>query len=187
MLQHVAGCPSILKAESYFIICIYHIFFIHSSTDGCLACFHILVIVNSAARNIGMLISFKILISVLLDKYPAVGFLCHMVALFLTFLRNIYAVCHSISHFLKHLFYTSSLFSNSVSSPSSLSADDHVSYLIGKNESTSELTLTPTSSSPHILALALTHHDFPHVPIGELFVLPSRDIPSTNALDPISL
>lgn len=31
------------------------------------------------------------------------------------------------------------------------------------------------------------NNDFPHVPIGELFVLPSRDILSTNALDPISL
>ena len=40
----------------------YDISFIHSSIDGHLDCFHVLSIVNSAAVNIGMHVSFQIMI-----------------------------------------------------------------------------------------------------------------------------
>ena len=42
---------------------IYHNFFIHLSVDGHLGCFHVLAIVNSAAMNNGIHVSFSILVS----------------------------------------------------------------------------------------------------------------------------
>ena len=38
----------------------YHNFFIHSSVDGNLGYFHVLAVVNSAAMNIGLHVSFSI-------------------------------------------------------------------------------------------------------------------------------
>jgi len=41
----------LVMAEQFFIVCMYHIFFIHPSADGHLGCFPVLAIVDSSAIN----------------------------------------------------------------------------------------------------------------------------------------
>ena len=61
----------------------YHIFFIRLSVDEHLGCFHDLAIVNSAAMNTVVHVSFELWFS--LGICPVVGLLGHMVILFLVF------------------------------------------------------------------------------------------------------
>ena len=73
-----------LMAEKYSIVYMYHIFFIHSSVDGHLGCFLVLAIMNSAAMNIGMHVSFWVI--VLSGYITRSGIADHIVILFLSFL-----------------------------------------------------------------------------------------------------
>ena len=51
-----------VMAKQYSIVYIYHIFFIDTSVHDHLGCFHVLALVNSAAMNIRVHISFQIMI-----------------------------------------------------------------------------------------------------------------------------
>ena len=62
-----------------------HIFFIHSSIDGHLGCFHILAIVHNVAVNIGVHVSFRISVFIFSEKCPQVELLDYMLVLSLIF------------------------------------------------------------------------------------------------------
>ena len=71
----------------------YHSFFIHSSVNGHLSCFNVLVTVNSAAMNIGVYVS--LLSTVPAGYMPSSGIVGSFGSFIPSFLRNCHTVLHS--------------------------------------------------------------------------------------------
>ena len=60
-------------AKWYSIASMSHSYFIHSSTDGHLGCFHIVAIVDNAVKNIGVLMFFQITVLGFFSYIPRSG------------------------------------------------------------------------------------------------------------------
>ena len=85
------SCSGVCKRVC--VCLVYHIFFIHSSVDGCLGCIHILAIVNNTSRNIGMRVSFRI--SFIYIYTPGSGVARSYSSSLFSFLRNLHIVFDS--------------------------------------------------------------------------------------------
>lgn len=101
VLLQMVGFPSFISTEWYSIVRTHHIFSVCSSAGGPLGCLHTLEQSEECCSERGSAdYLFNILIAVLLDISPEVGFLDHMVVLYLIFEEPTYCFAQWLPHFV---------------------------------------------------------------------------------------
>ena len=166
-----------------------HVFFIHSSVNGHLGSFHVLAIVNSAAVNIGVYVSFQI--RVCSGYMPRIGIAGSCGSSIFSFLRNllllsivaapIYIPTNSVGGFLfLHTLLTFLMLSSGVMvlmfsacqwlqtlclllTPVPRTPHSRIYYLLGIS---SWVPISPQLSMSKIKLLVFSHQTCPSLPIS---------------------